>query len=174
MKKLAAMAAAAVLVLAMGANAFAAAGSAELEKENQSIDVQAKYESGVTTPEVYSVDVAWGAMEFTYSASGTKDWNADDHSYTENVTASWSASGNTVTVTNHSNAEVDVAFAYNALADYDAIEGAFDVAEDTLAAGVVGGYATADAVTATLTLTGELDSAVVEFTKVGAITVTIS
>ena len=40
------------------------------KNENRSIDVQAKYANGTDTPDVYSVNVAWGAMQFTYSAAG--------------------------------------------------------------------------------------------------------
>ena len=45
------------------------------KNENRSIDVQAKYANGTDTPDVYSVNVVWGAMQFTYSAAGTRVWD---------------------------------------------------------------------------------------------------
>lgn len=173
MRKATAIISALVLALACSFSAMAANGSATVEKGSANVDVQAKYESSVTTPEVYSVDIAWGEMEFTYSASGSLQWDASTHQYTENVSATWSGKGNTVTVTNHSNAEVDVALSYASLGEYAAVNGSFDVETDTLNAGVVGDAEGADKVVSTLTLDGELAETVTEFTKIGTITVTI-
>ena len=175
MRRAAAIVSALVLALACGVSALAASGNTTVKQEQGSakVDVQAKYESNVTTPEVYSVDIVWGAMEFTYSASGSLIWDASTHTYTEQVAASWNGTGNTVTVTNHSNAGVDVTFGYTAETAFAEVEGSFDVAADSLAAGEEGNAAGADQVVATLTLDGELAESVTDFTKVGTITVTI-
>lgn len=141
---------------------------------SKSIDVKAKYAGGTTTPEVYSVDVTWGKMEFTYSASGTRDWNPATHKYDDNTTASWTADGNDVTVVNHSNMDVKVNFAYAAAEGYNDVTGRFSVAADTLDAGVVGNVDGADSVNTKLTLSGTLASSVAEFTKVGSITVSLN
>ena len=44
-------------VLALGPTAFAAEGSTVISQGNQEIDVEAKFESSVETPDVYSVDL---------------------------------------------------------------------------------------------------------------------
>lgn len=164
----------AFLILAVPVTAFAAEETITSENGSQSIDVQAKYTNGTTTPDVYSVDVTWGAMQFTYSASGTKEWDPSTHQYTDNTTTGWSASGNTVTVTNHSNKDVDVTFAYAKTSGFDGVSGAFSVESDTLAAGAEGNVGGADSVSTELTLSGTLASTVTEFTKVGSITVSLS
>lgn len=142
--------------------------------EDKDIDVNAKYVDGASTPEVYSVDIEWGEMQFTYTESGTNVWNAATHQYTLNSDASWSESGNDVTVTNHSNDTVDVEFTYASLNEFAGVTGSFDVESDTLDAGAVDGYDTADSVTTKLTLDGTIDSSETEFVKVGAITVKLS
>ena len=146
------------------------------ENGSRKIDVQAKYVDGVTTQDVYSVDVEWGAMQFTYNVSGTKTWNPSDHSYsTPTDSPQWTADGNTVTVTNHSNQPVEVAFRFDKdAAVTEEITGSFDKTSATLAAGVEGDYDNADSVTAALTLSGALGSDKTDFTKVGEITVELS
>lgn len=142
--------------------------------EDTDIDVNAKYVDGATTPNVYSVDIEWGAMQFTYTESGTNVWNASTHEYTLDSNTSWSESGNDVKVTNHSNDTVDVEFTYASLNEFADVTGSFDVESDSLDAGEVDGYATADSVTTKLTLSGTIDSSETEFVKVGAITVKLS
>lgn len=141
---------------------------------NRTQDVKAKYSGGAAEPEVYSVDVTWGAMEFTYSVGGTRTWNPTTHLYDENVTAGWTESGNDITVVNHSNKSVNVAFSYEAAQGFSGITGSFDTASSTLAAGKVGDVAGADKVVSHLTLSGALASSVTEFTKVGTITVSLT
>ena len=107
------------------------------KNENRSIDVQAKYANGTDTPDVYSVNVAWGAMQFTYSAAGTRVWDPSKHQYTDNITTNWTADGDTVTVTNHSNKDVNVSFAYAKASGFEDVNGAFSVESKTLNAGTV-------------------------------------
>lgn len=170
MKKITALILALTLVMSMSITAFATT----VGTGDQDIDVKGKYLDNSTTPTIYSVDVTWGAMEFTYTESGAMTWNPADHTYTDSTSATWVANGNTVTVTNHSNAEVTASFAFNALTAYNTVTGSFDIASETLDAGVVDGYDAADKVVATLTLAGTLDETVTDFTKVGTITVTIA
>ncbi|MCL2487959.1 MAG: hypothetical protein FWE80_04680, partial [Oscillospiraceae bacterium] len=125
--------------------------------DSKDIDVTAKYEGAITTPMVYSVDLSWGAMEFTYNASGTKDWQPGSHSYIENLTtSSWSASGNTITVTNHSNAAVDADFAYSSESGYAAVTGSFNRDSFTLPTAEGTAFSAAPNNSATLTLAGTL------------------
>ncbi len=84
-----------------------------------------------------SVDIAWGAMEFTYTAA----WNTSTLAYDP---GSWSASGNTVTVTNTGSTAANVVFACSCTAL--GVAAAFDTSGGLLAAG--------SSTTATLTLSG--------------------
>lgn len=172
MKKLFAMLLA-LLILAVPVTAFAEEDTIG-KNENKSIDVQAKYTNGTETPDVYSVNIEWGAMQFTYSASGTHKWDPATHKYTDDITASWTADGNEVTVVNHSNKAVNVDFTYASVEDYSSVTGEFSVASDTLDAGTVDNVDGADSVSTRLTLSGTLASTVTEFTKVGSITVSLS
>lgn len=169
MKKITTLILSMILALALSVTAFAAT----VGTGDQEIDVEGKYQDNTTVSTVYSVDVTWGAMQFTYSENGSMTWNPADHTYSDNTTAGWTANGNTVTVTNHSNAEVTVSFSFDALSSFSAVTGSFDIAADTLEAGVEDGYDTADEVTSTLSLEGTLDENVTDFTKIGTITVNI-
>lgn len=170
MKKLFSLALAVLMIASLSTSALAATNTGAAPT---SIEVKAKYSGGVTTSEKISVDVEWGAMEFTYSVGGTRTWNPANHSYTDGSTASWTASGNTVIVTNHSNVAVTAGFAFTPKAE-SSVTGRFNVASKTLAAGVVGGYSSADKVISTLTLSGSVPATQTTFAQVGTINVTIA
>ncbi len=152
--------------------AFAASDTLGAD-ESHDIDVVAKSDSTTTIPDVYSIDVVWGAMQFTYSTSGTREWDPATHQYVDRVANGWSANGNTVTVTNHSNKAVEVTFSYGKAVGFTGINGTLSVTSDTLEAGTVGDVEGADKVVTTLTLTGTLSDDVTEYTKVGTITVSL-
>ena len=157
--------------LAVSSAAFAASPITSAG-DSDSHDVVGKFDTDGTGSQVtYSVDVEWGAMEFTYNAnSGT--WNPDTHTYEG---GSWNSSSNTVKVTNHSNAAVNVAVAYNAEAKYTAISGSFSNDSFQLATAVGTTKEEAPNQTATLTLTGgNLASTQTENVKLGTATVTIA
>lgn len=166
------IAALALLIAATPVTAFAASGTLK-DDESHTIDVRAKYADSSATPDVYSIDVVWGAMQFTYTKQGTKVWDPSTHEYTDSVTSGWVASGNTVKVTNHSNKSVGVSFSYEKATGFDGIDGTFSVASDTLDAGVEGDVDGADSVSTELTLTGALADNVTEFTKIGTVTVSV-
>ena len=81
MKKLIATALALTMALSMSTTALAAGNvdGAGVGPQDP-IDVTAKYNDGVTEPAVYSVDLAWEDMTFTYNESGTRTWNPDTQS----------------------------------------------------------------------------------------------
>lgn len=110
-------------------------------------------------PNIVSVDVTWGAMEFTYT-DGT--WNTQTHTYEG---SGWTDNGTGyVTVSNTGEVDTTAAFAYSS--DRNDITGSFDVTEAAqLAAG--------ETVTAWLTLSGKPEAALEENTVVGTATVTI-
>ena len=73
------------------------------------IAITGTYVAGTTTSEkVFSVDIAWEGMDFTYHAETAPVWNPKDHVYYEAVPAYWEGEGK-ITITNHSNAGVFVA-----------------------------------------------------------------
>lgn len=176
MKKLFALVSALVCVNLMAVQTFAA--DVNQNGGSQNIDVNAKYENNVETNDVYSVDIVWGSMEFTYSVAGSRDWDVDTHQYVVNETDVWNASGNTVTIVNHSNVSIKADFDYVANSEYASVTGAFDKASITLPSAVGIGTDTESlkAVTGTtaLTLGGTLEQSVVNFTKVGKIVITIA
>ena len=90
-------------------------------------------------------------MEFTYTVSGTKTWNPATHAYATIIQPAWSASGNTITVTNHSNTGLTLPTA----------EG--KAVNDAVLTGKT-----------SLTLGGTLASDITVFTNVGTVIVTIS
>lgn len=171
MKKILSLILALALVMSLSVTAFAATNDGT---QNTSIDVNAMYSDGISTPDVISVNVEWGAMSFTYSVSGTKQWDATKHEYTTSSNAAWTASGNEVTVTNHSNVAVKAELSFAADAAYNTVTGSFDKAELLLDSGDGLTYANADQDTAKLTLAGTLADSVKTSTKVGTITVKIT
>ncbi|MCD7844846.1 MAG: hypothetical protein LUG57_03155 [Oscillospiraceae bacterium] len=89
-----------------------------------------------TQPTVYSVEITWGAMAFTYQEA-TAVWNPEAHEYqavTESGAWSYADGANEITVTNSSNTSVTAAVSYQADSAYTAITGSFSKTASTLAA----------------------------------------
>ena len=158
-----------LLVLSMTTTVFAAAPG---DREN--IDVTGKYNSTVNETTVYSVDITWESMTFTYNETTEKVWNAADHSYTATTSGGWDKTTANITVTNHSNAAVTAAIAYSPVAD-TGVTGTLNATHKTLAAGVEGKPNEADALVATLTISGKPTEAVTNAgVKIGSVTITLS
>ena len=78
MKKLIATALALTMTLSLSTTALAAGNVNGAGVGSQDpIDVTAKYNDGATEPTVYSVDLTWEDMTFTYNESGTRTWDPD-------------------------------------------------------------------------------------------------
>ena len=172
MKKIFTAALVFVLALAMSVPAFAAVRS---DGGKQDIDVNAKYVDSVDIPTVYDVDIKWGAMEFTYTVSGTKAWDPEKHEYMVSTSGAWTANGNEITVINHSNTGIKADFAYEKESGFDAVTGSFS--QNSLTLPTAEGKATTDAALVgknALNLTGTLANDKTALTKVGKVTVTIS
>lgn len=142
-------------------------------------DVTATYvdgSSGGAGGAVYSVDITWGDMAFTYTAAaGT--WDPAKHAYTGAEGGVWTVDnkdGNKIKVTNHSNAEITASIDYTPAPGYDSINGSFDKTSLVLATAVDTEVSNAPNDSAALTLTGALDSKTAANTKIGTITVTLN
>ena len=143
-----------------------------------SCDVKATYvagSSGGAGGTVYSVDIVWGDMAFTYT-EGAGRWDPATHQTTGASGGVWTVNntdGNKIKVTNHSNAAVTATFSYAAATGYDSISGSFDKATLNLATAVDTEVSNAPSDTAALTLDGALDSNTAANTTIGTITVTL-
>ena len=175
MKKLLTAVLALALSLSLCAPAFAAESTITEDGGKKEIDVNAKYVDSVDTTTVYNVDVSWGAMEFTYTVSGTKTWNPETHTYEVSTSGAWTASGNEITVTNHSNTGIKADFTYAEATGFDTVTGSFTQNSFTLPSAE--GKAISDAALigkTALTLGGTLSSDKTALTRVGKVTVKIS
>ena len=159
------------------------ANTIELGKKD-SMNVTGSYDVTVHTEQIYSAQVAWGAFKFEYVATGDRTWNAQNHSYDESsITGKFTGEDNQVTVTNHSNADLDVAFEYTSVVD--GVEGKFSYKAKgdknynqtdkgiTLGMAPYGQPNKASAITATLDLTGHFKGDTTELNKMGTIKVSI-
>lgn len=176
MKKILSLILALVLVMSLSVTAFAA--ETNDGKKDTTINVNAKYTDGVTEAgAVISVNVAWEAMQFTYTTGGVNTWNPATHKYeVKNSGGQWSATGNTVTVTNHSNVKINATLTFAAdETNYPNLTGSFDTAVLKLDAPAENSdYNSAPSATAKLTLGGEIPSTVTDMKQVGTITVKIT
>ena len=125
---------------------------------------------------MYSVDITWGDMAFTYTAEAGI-WDPSTHKTTDAEGGVWKVDndgGNTITVTNHSNTGVTAAFSYAADAGFEGITGTFDNASLNLESAVGTTVEAAPKATASLSLNGALDSTTADNAKIGTITVTLN
>lgn len=148
-------------------------GAAAAEVGSREIDVNARYKTVSKAPASYSVDLAWSDMTFTYTREETLTWNAKDHSYKSRSSGKWDKTKGIITVTNHSNVDVQVTITYTPQED-TGITGTLRNGTKKLKAGKVGDYEGADSMTATLTISGKpADTLGKEETKIGSLKITI-
>ena len=174
MKKLFATALALAMVLSLSTTALAAGNVNGAGVGSQDpIDVTAKYNDDATEPTVYSVDLKWDDMTFTYNEFGTRTWDPDTHTYTDTTSAGWDKVTAAVTATNHSNAEVKVSFTYTPQGD-TGVTASMSKDSFNLAAGVENKPNEAATDSSILTITGTPNNSVTaEGVTIGTITVTI-
>ena len=175
MRKLFAIGIAAALALSTGVAVFAESSEKTIGgNESQSINVIAKRTDTTENNVVYSVDMKWDDMTFTYHEKSTRVWNPTDHTYSEKITGEWDKNTADILVTNHSNAGVKVGFVYKTVGNTD-LTVTLDVTESTLKAGVENDYEHADNVISKLTLSRKPNETVSESgCKIGTITITVS
>lgn len=125
---------------------------------------------------VYSIDITFGSMVFTYTTAAEGTWNPDTHTYDGTTSASWSCNegANLITVENHSNAAVDVNIAYAAAEGFSGVNGTLTNPTFTLPSAVGKAVEAPELVsTATLTLAGDVDVNTEDNTVVGHLTVSV-
>ena len=149
---------------------------------SDSRNVYVTYQAGASSPTIYSVDIVWQSMEFTYTAASEGTWDPETHAYTNKQNASWSYANNKITVTNHSNTEVKATFSYTPATNYSAVNGTFVGVDNkaltnatlTLSSAVGSARDVAPSGDAFLSLSGELSSSLENKTICGTVTVTIN
>ena len=170
MKKLFTLLLAVMMIATMSVTAFAAEDSYENKGTGDyEIDISAGYQAGTASDEIISVDIVWGAMEFTYHDAVQGQWNPETHAFDGGEAAHWDAKGNTITVTNHSNSPVKASFKYTA--SNTAVTGSFNHDVIELPTAVNTAVENAPSGATTLTLAGTLTDATKG--EVGTVTVTI-
>ena len=80
MKKLVSMLVAAALVCTMSTTAFAADQDG-VNTGDYTAEVKGTYQAGSSGAVVYSVDIAWTDMSFTYTGAGEGTWDPETHQY---------------------------------------------------------------------------------------------
>lgn len=158
-----------VLTVAL-CSSFAIGAVTVTPNSSTSADVVFNYNAATTdeTTVVYSVDVQWTDVTFEYTAVSNQ-WNPGTHDYTATVDKGWTDKSGSVKVTNHSNAAVAVAVAFNA-AQGSEVSVAVANPSFTLVSAVNTAYNEAPNATATLTASGTPKAS----GAVGTITVTVS
>lgn len=141
--------------------------TADGNKQTLTSDVNISYT--VDLPSVFSVDIEWGSMEFTYSSG---DWNPETHSY-GNQKWNCDDGSNRVTVTNNGTEDISAKFSYAKASGYEHISGLLYNRENELLSDAVTVSSNGQSVSAYLKLqgepTGSMKSAII-----GTVTVLIS
>ena len=154
MKKMISLLAAAALVCTMSTTAFAA-DQTGVNTGEYSNNVKGTYQAGSASATVYSVNIIWDSLEFTYTAAGEGTWNPATHKYDGGSEASWSGSKN-ITVTNHSNAAVKATASFQANSSYEAVSMTFGNNGQQINSAVDTAYDQAPNLTISVTPSGDL------------------
>lgn len=167
-KKIIAATLALTLSMSMGNFVYAA--------EDSSADIKATYQAGKeNTDTVYSVDVKWGSLEYTYSSGVTKSWDPTTLKYKETSgTSSWTCQqgADQITVTNNSNADITASLAYGKTDSN--ITGTFTNPKIGLKSAEGTNVGESPSETTTLSLKGALSDTTAVKKEIGNVTVTIS
>ena len=114
MKKLFATLLAGAMLASLSVTAFAAENTGATPTE---ITVNGTYTPGAMADEKISVDIAWDAMNFTYTGASQGTWNPETHAYEGATEGGWSDNTPAITVTNHSNVAVSAMLGFTASVD---------------------------------------------------------
>ena len=89
-------------------------GTPAAGNEDREITVNGSFVPGTAADEIISVDVAWEAMDFTYTGASQGTWNPVTHAYEGAIEGGWSDNTPAITVTNHSNVAVNATLSFTA------------------------------------------------------------
>lgn len=131
---------------------------------------------GTPVSTVYSVDISWSGLDFTYNDAYKGEWQTNSHTYINSTEAGWAASNGIITVTNHSNTDITATPIYNASTNYKDARMIFGSSALTVASadnGVNGAAGTAVTGTITVTPDGSLPEGTTN-AVIGTITITIN
>ena len=167
-----------LLAVAMLASVSVTAFAAETNNGTQDteITVNGTYTPGATTGEIISADIAWDAMDFTYTGASQGTWNPATHAYDGQTEGGWSDNTPAITVKNHSNVAINATLDFTP--DVTGVIGTFTEASGTandkvLELATAEGTEVANAPTATANF--GISGAAIDATQtLGTITVTIA
>ena len=91
--------------------------------------------TGSSETQIISVDVAWENMTFTYVEGVHFGWNPENHEYAGAYEGYWENDRADITVTNHSNTEVNATLSFES--GVDTVSGAFTEGSGTMDDGVL-------------------------------------
>lgn len=103
------------LALALSITALADSAKQVTPTDLPTIPVTGSYQESAGGEIVYSLDIAWGDMNFVYTKENVGTWDPNTHTYTGGGNSTWSytpagangeLAGNVIQVTNHSNIAV--------------------------------------------------------------------
>ena len=86
-------------------------------KGKYNIEISGTYTPGAAADEIISADIAWDAMDFTYTGASQGTWNPVTHTYEGATEGGWSNNTPAITVTNHSNVAVNATLGFTASVD---------------------------------------------------------
>ena len=180
MKKISAVILTLALFFMTSVTAFAANKITAVNGSDSAI-VKGTYNAGSAAATVYSVDITWGSMDFTYTDASTGTRDPATHQYDNISAAKWSCSegADKISVTNHSNAGITVKLGYEQGTGYNGISGSFSdnkgiaITKLTLGSAVGTKPESAPSASAVLGLNGELSSDNTTATAIGKVTVTL-
>lgn len=168
MKKIIAATLALTLSMSMGNFVYAV--------DDSSANIIATYQAGKeNTDTVYSVDLKWGSLEYTYSSGVTRSWDPTTLKYKETSgTSSWTCQdgADQITVTNNSNADITASLAYAGTESN--ITGTFSNSKIGLKSAEGTNAGEGPSGTTTLSLNGVLSDTTAQKKEIGNVTVTIS
>jgi len=132
--------------------------------------VTATYEYG-TADVVYSVDISWQGMSFTYLGADESVWDPVNHVYGPKAEGSWAQSNASITVTNHSNAAIYATFIYEKDSGFGTADMVFDTEGFVVPSAETNARAESDSIK--VKPSGFLTETATGGTKIGTITVSI-
>lgn len=170
-----------VLAVAIACSVSSFSALALTAGESDSHSVKASYQAGSSSDTIYSVDITWEELNYTFKDASEGQWNPETHSYTGATAGSWNSTGNKITVKNHSNAAINANFTYNKNSGFEDVNGSFMISgteKTSFALGsaaelALGNYDNAPSESAQLVLSGKLSKDTADNTEIGTVTVKI-